>query len=513
MKTWFLLMMLSIAGNAQAQNFIRAYNYLPFSGPSGVLLPYDCVRFNDGRYVMTGHLGYIWETDAQGIPLSTHTIIEGDLPVGNWISYQYSSIAGNNEIYIAGLTSADSAFIIKLNLETGIVWQKGYALAGSYMNGIQTTQDGGVILVANSDRGDTQNAIPVLTKIDANGTLIWQKRYFNSNPDIGRMRWQSISLASNGDILLAGVNAEPSPFKIGITRLNSAGETLWSKTLDASNNGNEIGISLSETANGELQCVMGNPEAGYYIATGNLSADGDWMNGKLWSGFSSTPRSAHVFTNNTTIDTFTNSGEILYMDGENNPIFANNYSIPDMSSTVWTSANRFNETNLALFGGYTLSFFGDFNALMMTMPQTGEVASGFSTALSVSSEAYNPNLQDAEITDSIGPGLFETNLSYFNLPLIYDTLFANNPTVIMDRVVGSDISIFPNPASKTVQIVHQCSDCMVDLINQQGQIIQNLNNNGPQLELQVEHMPSGIYYIRLQSAKGDIETRKLILSD
>jgi hypothetical protein len=512
MKSLIALLTLFWCINAQSQNFIRAYNHLPFSGSSGFIIPEDCIRLNDGRYVMVGFSGYIWITDEWGVPLSTSTIIEGNLPSSQSINYEFINDAGNNEIYMSGLTSSDSVFLVKFSLESGIIWQKGYTLEGSYLNGMITTTEGGILIVANSNRGTTQSAIPVLTKINPDGSLAWQKRYFNSNPTTGRMRWEGISLATNGDILLAGVNADPSPFTIGITRLNSEGETIWSKTFSPANNNNEYGLFLSETTEGDLRCVLGAPESGYNLATGRISSSGNWLSGKLWSGISSTPGTAHIFPDDATAITFVNNGEILYIDDEENSVFCNHYQIPGASSTIWNNVLITDGANLALFGGYTFSFFGDFSALLMTMPLTGEVAPGFSTSISISGEEYNPVLENAVITDSIGPGIFETNLSYYDLPLIFDTLFAENPTVVVNRLNHAQINVFPNPAGNKVYVAHRCAECRVALFEQNGRMLKEVDNNSDVLEFSLDDLTQGTCYIRLQTPNDLVETRKLIVT-
>jgi hypothetical protein len=511
MKSTLFLLGMALSMFSAAQNFIRLYNNFPLSGPLGSVVPMYCIQMTDGRYVMSGASGFLVETDINGVPLSTFSLIDGTTPELSSVNYSCLSQGGDNRIFVGGSKSADTLFFALVDLNDGIIWQKAYDLTGSSLKAMQTSPDGGIIALATSDLELVQSAIPVITKINSDGTLAWQKRYFNALPQYGRMRWESLALTVNGDILLSGVNLDDAGSDTQLVRLDSEGELIWSKTIPSAINF-EFGIGLNETSDGNLKCVVASPTSDAYLGTGVLSSSGEWINGKTWSGFSADPLACHIFPDGKTSVVFTNSGDVFYVGGDDNLLFSKTYLIPGDGYLLLSQTFGGNNDNLVFYGGHTESFFGDFSLSLITTGFDGEVLPGFSVPLNVTSEEYSPELNNSIVTDSVGPGLFNLDLNYVTLPLMYDTLMGVNPTIVIDRNESSEILVYPNPTNAFFTISHECLDCEMVLTNMKGELIQRISKHRKEVQVNITNLTPGVYYVNLQKNGKPIATRRLIVS-
>ncbi|MCK5020640.1 MAG: right-handed parallel beta-helix repeat-containing protein, partial [Candidatus Peribacteraceae bacterium] len=112
----------------------------------------------------------------------------------------------NDGYIIAGRTKSFSAlgydyWILKLN-ETGIItWQKRYGGSGyDQARHIQQTSDGGYI-VTGSTKSYTEGSEDIwVLKLDANGTIEWQKNYGNSSSDLS----MEIQETTDGGFIIGG---------------------------------------------------------------------------------------------------------------------------------------------------------------------------------------------------------------------------------------------------------------------------------------------------------------------
>ena len=107
-----------------------------------------------------------------------------------WQEYTYSFGAG-----------ADDIWVLKLNADGTVAWQKTYGgSSGDYAHSIQQTSDGGYIVagIYRFFRGRERD-IWVL-KLNADGSVAWQKTYGGSGDDIAN----SIQQTSDGGYIVAG---------------------------------------------------------------------------------------------------------------------------------------------------------------------------------------------------------------------------------------------------------------------------------------------------------------------
>ena len=106
-------------------------------------------------------------------------------------------VAGHINSFIYG---NDNAWILKLDSDGNVQWQKTYDTGTNYYdraNSIQQTSDGGYIVagMAGWGRGEAW-----VLKLDGNGNVQWQKTYGGANYDVA----SSIQQTSDGGYIVAG---------------------------------------------------------------------------------------------------------------------------------------------------------------------------------------------------------------------------------------------------------------------------------------------------------------------
>lgn len=513
MKNLLILFSLLVSLNStslSAQNFIRAYSNLPFTGPPGLLLPQASLQMPDGRFVMTAYSGLILVASQEGEPLSTFNLSKNESSIDGLININHIAVAGNNEIYAGAQTSNDSIIILKLNLTSGIVWQKGFDLIGNSIKDLRTTSNGSVVVLSSTNRGITQNAIPCLTKVNADGSLAWQKRYFNGNPSSGKMLWDNLSITENDELLLSGSFIESLPLKPHFLRLDADGELIWSKTFTSSNNNNEMGKGLFEMGNGELRFVLAAPLSGTQMATGKLSSDGNFVNGKVWSQMGQLPEFSFCTPSGGIITSLLNCEKTMYINESDDLLFARSYSLPGNGVIVMNNAFTTISDGIAHFGGYSESFFGDFILTLITTSFAGETATGFSTVFNPISENYNPTLETQTVIDSAGPGTYTASLYFLPTELCYDTLYAENPLSIQNHQSTSDFIVYPNPSAHSFSIKTAAVEGYFEFYNSLGMLIDEIPSAGLETEINSIDWPKGNYTIVWKSNKTITSTRSFI---
>lgn len=176
---------------------------------------------------------------------------------------------------VTGNHGASDSWVVKLDASGSILWQK--CLGGSSNDvpyAIEQTDDGSIILTGStiSTDGDVVGAHGMddmwVVKLDAEGTLLWQKCLGGSSQDRG----YSIALTSDGGCVIGGssssadgdvtgVHAPPNA-DMWIVKLDGAGTIVWQKAL---------GGSLAE----EARAVQQLADGGYIVGGFASSADGD----------------------------------------------------------------------------------------------------------------------------------------------------------------------------------------------------------------------------------------------
>ena len=138
----------------------------------------------------------------------------------------------------------------RLNLttpQTGAGWVKTYG-GTSYdrVNSVQQTSDGGYIVAGGADSLGAGNDNAWVLKLNADGTVAWQKTYGGTNDDYAA----SIQQTSDGGYIVAG---HTYSFGAGnddawVLKLNADGTVAWQKTYGGTSY--DYAFSVQQTSDG-----------------------------------------------------------------------------------------------------------------------------------------------------------------------------------------------------------------------------------------------------------------------
>ncbi|MCO5251697.1 MAG: choice-of-anchor D domain-containing protein [Candidatus Kapabacteria bacterium] len=201
---------------------------------------------------------------------------DGGFVLAGWTQSNDGDISENNG-------EAD-VWVLKIRFDGNIEWQKTYG--GSYFetaNSIQETRDGGYIVAGSTNSNNTDitenkgETDAWVLKLNIEGNIEWQKTYGGSLSE----RVYSIRETNDGGFIVAGVtesiDGDVTENKGGtdawVLKLNIEGNIEWQKTYGGSLN--EMAYSIQETSDG-----------GYIVAGETESKDGDILVNKgqsdLW---------------------------------------------------------------------------------------------------------------------------------------------------------------------------------------------------------------------------------------
>ncbi len=188
---------------------------------------------------------------------------------GNYIvSGNSSSGIGGNKT-TAGFGGRD-IWVVKLDSEGNILWDKTFGGTGDELKGrLVPTNDGGVILGANSDSGISGNKTEAsygnddywLLKLDANGGIDWQKAYGGSNSEI----LQDVQVTSDGGYILSGYSF--SGISGNKTAVNYGDADYWIVKVDA--NGNKLWDQSYGGSDYDTEAHIQTTNDGGYLVAGH----------------------------------------------------------------------------------------------------------------------------------------------------------------------------------------------------------------------------------------------------
>lgn len=159
------------------------------------------------------------------------------------------AIAGWTYSFGSGAPSYDDLFIIKLDANGTVQWQKAYG-GGKYEGAysIQQTLDGGYVVagVTTSFSATRSNDAWIL-KLDADGNIQWQKTY---GSDSGWDEADSIQQTSDGGYIVAGETESwgAGRFDAWILKLDANGNIQWQQSYGGSDD--DDAASVKQTADG-----------------------------------------------------------------------------------------------------------------------------------------------------------------------------------------------------------------------------------------------------------------------
>lgn len=423
----------------------------------------------DSGYIIAGSTGdtlsfiskiYIVKTDSLGDTIWTRSY-------GKQNSYSASSIFQNNDgSYIVSGFSYDSncILLLKLNSFGDTLWSKKYCEqfhCGT--SKVLQTSDGGYIVTGYSSDATIQFEA-LLLKTDSLGNIVFSKTYGRGNYLYEFAN--SIIKTFDGGYLISGTNRD-SEDNIYLIKLNSAFDTLWTRTLyDTSN-------LYSYINNASVyQCMDSS-----YIITGMAS-----------SGDSIAIDSASIY--------------LVKTDIFGIPIWSRKFG-----STRQYYGEKSNRVLETMDGGLIISgLTSDAGAFIIGIPDIYIIKTnkdGFSNCLNLPtsfvSKPYNTIVGTYSFTVSSGFNKFNTG-TIVTTPSFIDTVLCSTTSVQEIFPIFKSISCYPNPFFDYTIIDLQKSDnsiITIDIIDITGRIVKNLDDiSTNEVILHKGDMKSGFYFFK-----------------
>lgn len=228
-------------------------------------------------------------------------------------SYQeqvYKSVATSDGGVMAAIWNGDDRYITKLDDDGQPLWSFSYTMdatdSSPRLPDMLATNDGGAYVVVDlvtHISGSNYVLLFTLVRVDAEGTILWSKRYTSTEGD-DYLFSCSMALLQNNDLQLTWYGSSASGGPDHSYRINANGDLLWARRqsqgssfgtsyhdirvesdnglviMHAGHGGGMYPIYLTRwTADGTLlwnkRMRMTNANWEYYIATLLLSASGD----------------------------------------------------------------------------------------------------------------------------------------------------------------------------------------------------------------------------------------------
>ncbi|PIF47677.1 putative secreted protein (Por secretion system target) [Chryseobacterium sp. 52] len=176
-------------------------------------------------------------------------------------------------------------WVVKLESNGNIQWQKSFGgTADDQAHSVRQTADGGYIVAGSTEStngqvtGNHGNNDYWVIKLDASGSLEWQKTLGGSSNDIAR----SVRQTSDGGYIVAGSSSSSNGDISGnhggsdywIVKLTSTGNIQWEKSLGGNNSDDASSIAQT-TDNGYI--IAGTSSSNNGDVTGNHGDTDYWV--------------------------------------------------------------------------------------------------------------------------------------------------------------------------------------------------------------------------------------------
>ena len=217
----------------------------------------------------------IWEKSFGGNDFD-HLTSTQQTSDGGYIVAGYSS-SGNNGDKTEASRGYDDYWVIKLDSNRNIVWQKTYGGNSSdRLNSIIVTDDGGYLLGGTSESNisgeKTENSKGSkdfwIIKINSSGTIEWNRTYGGNGSDELTNVIKGIDggyvLAGSSDSNISGDKSENSrgAQDLWILKINDSGSIIWQKTIGGNNGDNLSCIKATLDNNYILGATSGSGISG-----------------------------------------------------------------------------------------------------------------------------------------------------------------------------------------------------------------------------------------------------------
>jgi len=376
----------------------------------------------DGGYVVLGDAVFFGSYDFWVLKLNSDGATAWQKTYGSSKTEYASSIqqtsdggyivAGNTTSFGTGSPEVNDVWILKLDTNGNIQWQKTYGGSGYDSvvgDSIQQTTDGGYIVAGQTDSFSAGDDDVWIMKLNASGTVQWQKTY-DSNSGVGA---RAIRQTSDGGYIVAGLANSSSYEDILLLKLTTDGNVSWQKTYD---NGGRNYVSFIQETSDNGYVLVGWNECPEYSDSADLlimklDANGEIPGCNIMRSFDAVVTDTSAITTNTSAvpqqsSVVSSDTNVFPQDtaAVRNVICDNSLPTIGLSPTNFSftatqgGSNPSNQSlSISNTGGGTLNWLVSDNATWLSLSPTSGTNSGTVT-LSVNITGLTAGTYNATIT-------------------------------------------------------------------------------------------------------------------
>ncbi|MEZ4829035.1 MAG: T9SS type A sorting domain-containing protein [Bacteroidia bacterium] len=482
------------------QTFIRAYGDQPFSS-SSVFIPNDLVELPTREIFMVAFPGFILKTDTAGKPLWVKRIAKSGATITSTSYPRLAAFTDNNEYYIAGQISADTAFVMKTDSSGALIWAKNFSEKSLYPYCMTTTSDGGVVVGSVFEKPNLSRD-PIVIKLDNSGNVEWQKKYENVLGSNSAMSFYEVTTDNSGELIFCGVTNTGTSGFYGpvVVKTSSAGEVLWAKLAGTAVQGNAA-RKVAILNNGNIRVMINRPETATLFGYMDLDSQGNAISGNAYTATATSECRFEINPVGEMLINIENSAEGIRLAANGSVKFAYTYLQTAISPAFFSQIKpMFNADGSCTFlGAYTYSFFGDWAGVLAKTSAIGETSPGYFSPFTINlvpfpggSASTTTTVTHTAINNEIA-----VNLVINDVPAFYDSLFTTFTALDPEKMF--DFSVYPNPAGESVVVeteVFATEKSEIFLLDVSGKVVFHDKVFSPEYTIPLSHLPSGIYFIK-----------------
>lgn len=504
-----ILVLLFLYGNAFSQNytFQKLYGDSAFDGLTIVQCADKSFLYAGSKYIGAGDYDLIvMKTTSDGEILWSKTY-----SVSDSMLYPIQIVlCRNDEFAIAAIYDRTGEInerdfcIIRFDDSGNIKWSKLYG--GDDFDdprSLVSLPDNGFVGLGYTNSFGSSSDI-FLFKLDSAGNYVWSKEFGDQNID----EWSSeLKVLTDGSIIVFGQSDINS---IAIAKFESGGNVIWSRLFEFTTQ--IIPWSMDVSYDKAIfvlgvwaETMLPNTISPFLIkfdSTGNLLWHKHYLSNDFYGAGSSkvkATRDLGAIINlsiQALISNSSNAG-LLKVDKDGEVQWAKAYSIHqgEYPRDLITTSD----------GGYAVSGFGMYwKAFFLKTDEYGTTGCHDSSLSFFTIDTATTGQSSFGIL-SEGGNVNDVTLSELNNSLNTDTLCENEiaPNSVNDPYDNNHINVYPNPAKEMLIIESKKNMEEVSFINILGQeIFSIVCGNARRIEISVEHIPFGIYHLRVKTSNG-----------
>ena len=382
------------------------------------------------------------------------------------------AIAGETWSYGAG---QNDMLLIKTDASGNMEWMKTYGSNGNeWCRTMLNTKDGGYMLVGSTKPDGAQYSDIYLVKTDASGDTVWTKTYGGEGDEIGNWIQET---SDNGYIICGSTNSYGfGANDIYVIKTNIMGDTIWTKTYGGEDH--DIGNCIQVTK--DDGCIvlgitnsLGNGASDVYLLELNSSGDTIWT--QVYGG---TENDEPISVKETEDQGYIIVGLTESFGAGSGDVWL--IRTDSAGDTLWTQT----------YGG---TEFDEAPSIQLTR-DGGYILVG-------TTESFGAGSGDVWLikTTSDLSGIIEDHIT----------------EIPVDFVLNQNYPNPFNPSTKITFTLPKTETIKLQVYNTLGQMVGNLVEDKLQagshaVEFNTSHLPSGVYFYRLQAGEW-VDVKKMIV--